>query len=42
MCVVCIVNDSVVNHLRQTIMYCSIQSYEKSLEKTNKKGQMSS
>ena len=29
MCVVCIVNDSVVNHLRQTIMYCSKQSYTK-------------
>ena len=32
MCVVCVVNDSVVNYLRQAIMYYSIQSYTKLFE----------
>ena len=32
MCVVCVVNDSVVNYLRQAIMYYSIQSYKKLFE----------
>ena len=32
MCVVCVVNDSVVNYLRQATTYCSIQSYTKLFE----------
>ena len=32
MCVVCVVNDSVVNYLRQAIMYGTIQSHTKLFE----------
>lgn len=32
MCVVCVVNDSVVNYLLTSYQYCSIQSYTKLFE----------